>query len=88
MRPPPPEKPRTSVVTLLLAGVLAAMVFTALYFLTIGLFGPVLMVGLLVFGMGALQYVVWGWWVAHVLAEDAGDDEEVDRSFRPPVDKE
>jgi hypothetical protein len=74
MPPPVPEKPRTSAVPLLLAGVLAVMVFVALFFLTLGWIGPVLLIGLGILGLGALHYVVWGWWLSSVIHEADEDD--------------
>ena len=73
--PPRPEKPPTSIVPLLLAGLLAVVVFVALFFLTLGVMGPVVVVGLAIFGFGLLQYVVWGWWVAGILRNDKTDGE-------------
>lgn len=72
--PPRPEKPPTSFVPLLLAGLLALMVFVALFFLTLGLIGPVVVVGLAIFGFGLLQYVLWGWWVSGILRNEETDD--------------
>jgi predicted membrane channel-forming protein YqfA (hemolysin III family) len=73
MPPPVPEKPRTSIVPLLLAGVLAVMVFAGLFFLTLGWMGPVLLIGMVIFGMGAFHYVVWGWWLSRYIRDDEED---------------
>lgn len=73
--PPRPEKPPTSIVPLLLAGLLAAIVFVALFFLTLGVIGPVVVVGMAIFGFGLLQYVMWGWWVSGILRDEQADDE-------------
>lgn len=75
MPPPRPEKPPASIIPLLLAGLLAVMVFVALFFLTLGLIGPVVVVGMAIFGFGVLQYLLWGWWVSAILRDDQPDSE-------------
>ena len=60
-KPVPPEKPRGSWLAIILlasGGFAAAVVLT---FLTLGFFGPILLLGLAVFGVIGLQYLVWGW---------------------------
>jgi hypothetical protein len=60
-KPPLLEKPRGSwlAIGLLGGGGLAAAV--VLTFLTLGFFGPILLLALAVFGVIGLQYLVWGW---------------------------
>jgi uncharacterized membrane protein len=62
--PPPefPEKPRKSSWTLVLAGIALLFIMTALSFLTLGYFTPVVVLGVGMFGMIGLQYLVWGWY--------------------------
>jgi len=85
-KPSAPEKPRPSLLPLLLAGVLFVMVFVALFFLTLGWAGPVLVIGMLIFGMGAFHYVVWGWWLSGLIREQEADAEE--SSGKPAANKE
>jgi hypothetical protein len=73
-KPEPPDKPRGSWLAIILmasGGLAAAVVLT---FLTLGFFGPIFMLGLAVFGVIGLQYLVWGWWF--------------ERMYRGPADPE
>jgi hypothetical protein len=68
--PPKPElteKPPGSWLSIMLAGGLALAVIVALTFLTIGYFGPVLIIGGVMGGIITFHYVVWGWWLQPVL---------------------
>jgi ABC-type thiamin/hydroxymethylpyrimidine transport system permease subunit len=67
-RPPPlPERPsfeaprRGSWLAIGLAGFGAAAAAIVLTFLTLGFFVPFLMLGVAIFGVIGLQYLVWGW---------------------------
>lgn len=62
--PPPPdfgEKPQRSVWTLVLAAVAFVFILVGLSFLTLGYFTPVIFLGLIVFGLIGVQYLIWGW---------------------------
>jgi hypothetical protein len=61
-KPEPPEKPRGSWLPIWLMGGGAVAVILVLTFLTLGFFGPMVLLGLAVFGIIGLQYLVWGWW--------------------------
>jgi len=63
-QPLPPDfsdKPRTSVWSIVLAGIALLFILVALSFLTLGYFAPVIVLGLAVFGLIGVQYLVWGW---------------------------
>jgi drug/metabolite transporter (DMT)-like permease len=62
--PPPPELPPKppaswlSIALVMLFGMALAMVLTVL---TLGYFGPVLLLGAAIFMLIGLQYLLWGW---------------------------
>ena len=63
--PPAPEfneKPRTTWWSLVLAGIALLFIMVALSFLTLGYFAPVVVLGIGVFAMIGIQYLVWGWY--------------------------
>lgn len=63
--PPKPdlaEKPRGSWLAILLMGSGALAFVIVMTFLTLGFFGPIVVLGLAVFGIIGLQYLVWGWY--------------------------
>ena len=57
----PPERPRGSWLAILLMGSGALAAVVILTFLTLGFFGPIVVLGLAIFGVIGLQYLVWGW---------------------------
>lgn len=63
--------------SMLTFGVIAA-VLVGLYVLSLGTLGPILLVIGALFGVIALQYVVWGWWLGRMIHEEADDDETSD----------
>jgi CHASE2 domain-containing sensor protein len=66
--PPRPEfeaKPRGSWLAILLTGMAAFAFAIILTFLTLGFVWP-FVVGGAVFGIIALQYLVWGWWFERI----------------------
>ncbi len=77
--PPPPDfgdKPRTTLWTVVLAGIALLFIVTALSFLTLGYFAPVIFLGLGVFLLIGVQYLVWGWWFERIYRQgkDEGDE--------------
>lgn len=62
--PPPPdfgEKPQRSAWTLVLAAVALVFILVGLSFLTLGYFTPVILLGVGIFALIGLQYLIWGW---------------------------
>ncbi|QDU25780.1 hypothetical protein ETAA8_08510 [Anatilimnocola aggregata] len=77
--PPSPDfgdKPRTSYWSLVLVGIALLLCMTLLTFLTLGLFGPVILLGFVVFVVIGLQYLLWGWLFERVYRQgrDQSDD--------------
>ncbi len=68
--PPPPwpakpdlkTKPRGSFLAIVMMASGGLAVVVVLTFLTLGFFGPIFLLGLAVFGVIGLQYLLWGWW--------------------------
>jgi hypothetical protein len=92
-RPELPEKPRGTWLALFLA--LSAIIAGAvvLTFLTLGFFGPFMLLALGIFGIIGLQYLVWGWWFERVYRSGSADKIEVrpetaDRDRLPPPRRE
>jgi hypothetical protein len=51
------------------------LICVALFFLTSGFFGLVLVMGGGIFAFAALHYVVWGWWLGNVIRADVAEEE-------------
>ena len=88
-RPELPEKPRGTWLALFLAAGFVLAGAVVLTFLTLGFFGPFLLLVLGVFGIIGLQYLVWGWWFERVYRSKPADETEVrpevaDRDRLPP----
>lgn len=75
-KPTLPEKPRGSWLSILLAGGLALGTIVVLTFLTIGYFGPVLVIGAVMGGVVTFHYVIWGWWLQPVLKRAMEEEAE------------
>jgi CHASE2 domain-containing sensor protein len=84
-RPELPEKPRGSWLALFLvvtAGVAGAVIMT---FLTLGFFGPFLLLALAIFAIIGLQYLLWGWWFERIYRSQPAEEPEIaDRDRLPP----
>lgn len=77
--PTPPdlnEQPRSSVWTIVLAGVALLFLMTGLSFLTLGYFAPVIALGVGVFFLIGIQYLVWGWWFERVYRQGRDQSED------------
>jgi len=76
VRPSPhPEKPRLTWLSLGLASMGLAAACVVLIFLTLGVFGPVLLIGAAMLLLVVLHFVVWGWWLTRIIHEE--EDESV-----------
>jgi hypothetical protein len=73
--PSPDNKPRGSWLAILLTGGVTMMVVVALTFLTLGYFGPVIVVAAVMAGVVTFHYVVWGWWLEKVLRQAAEEEQ-------------
>lgn len=76
LTPPEPPKRGGSFVPILLASILAIIVCTVLFFLTLGGFIVVIVIGGAIFVVGAMHYVLWGWWLGRVIKEDVDAEEK------------
>lgn len=65
-RPDLETKPRGSWLSIVLAGLLALAILAVLTLLTLGYFGPIILLGLGIFLVIGLQYLIWGWWFERV----------------------
>lgn len=74
-RPEPPEKPRGTWLAIVLMGSGALALIVVLTFLTLGFFGPLVLIGLGVFLIIGLQYLLWGWWFERIYRSQASDEE-------------
>jgi hypothetical protein len=77
--PPAPdfgEKPRSSMWTIVLAGITLLFLMVGLSFLTLGYFAPVIALGVGIFLLIGMQYLVWGWWFERVYRQgkEQGED--------------
>jgi hypothetical protein len=74
--PPGESKPSGSPWSIVLALLATSMICVALFFLTGGFFGLVIVIGGLAFGFAALHYLVWGWWLGKVIQHDVEAEEK------------
>ena len=77
--PPKPELParaRTSWLAIGLVAFVGLAIAVVLTFLTVGYFGPVLLLGAAVFAVIGLQYLVWGWWFERIYRQPAQREDE------------
>ena len=76
-KPPPlPENKPGSWLSILMAVVLFFAAYGALTFLTLGFFGPVLIVVGVLFAIVGFHYFVWGWWLGQVVRDAAQEEQE------------
>ena len=79
-KPEPPEKPRSIWLPLLLMGSGALALIFILTFLTLGFFGPLVLLALGIFVIIGLQYVLWGWWFEKIYRSgQPGEERTVSR---------
>ena len=84
--PPPPQKPPLpeeeprgrSWLGIFLASFFGLIIFSALVFLTQGMLAFVLVIAASVFGLTALHYLVWGWWLEQLIRQSEETDEPDD----------
>jgi hypothetical protein len=65
-RPEIEPKPRGSWLGIALVLVGAVAITIVLTFLTLGFFGPLVVLAAVIFAAIGLQYLVWGWWFERV----------------------
>ena len=79
-RPPEPAAPRGSCLGVLMVGTLITVALLALNFVTMGIFGLVLLIIGAILLISLFHYLVWGWWLGGMIrrevdAEETADDE-------------
>ena len=78
--PPEEQKPTRSFLPIALALAVLLLVCTGLFFLSLGFFGVVLVMGGGVFAVAALHYIVWGWWLSKIIRDDVEAEEAEERA--------
>lgn len=81
-KPPLPEKSPAgnSWLVIMIVVVFGALGYAVLTFLTLNIFGPVLVVVGVIALLGMFHYLTWGWWLGPYLrkiSEDASEDDEL-----------
>ncbi|MCH2128486.1 MAG: hypothetical protein MK179_05045 [Pirellulaceae bacterium] len=76
LRRPEPPKPHRTILSIFLAFVLFAIVSAVLFFLTLGSFGQVFVIGGVILMVIGFHYVVWGWWLGRIIREEEGQSNE------------
>jgi hypothetical protein len=74
-RPELPQKPRGTWLAIFLAVSAVVAGAIVLTFLTLGFFGPFLLLALAIFTIIGLQYVVWGWLFERIYRSNPAADE-------------
>lgn len=59
----------------LLALGLAFLVFAVLFMLSGGAVAPAVVAAGAIFGVAALHYVIWGWWLSGIIRQQVEDEE-------------
>jgi hypothetical protein len=82
----PESRPRGSFLSIVLALMVAVALFVGLFFLTLGLVGPILVLGVGVFALAAFHYLVWGWWLSGAIRRDVEEEERAEQAHHtgPP----
>jgi hypothetical protein len=82
--PPPPKPPalpaeqeaRGSWLSIFLTLLMCAAAYIVLSFVTLNVFGPVLIIAGVVFLVVSFHYLVWGWWLGKVIRDAHEEDGE------------
>ena len=75
-RPAAPDRGHGSWLAIILTGLVGLAIVVTLTFLTLGSFGPVLLIGFLMFALVGFHYFVWGWWLQKVLRREQEQESE------------
>ncbi|HQU45867.1 MAG: hypothetical protein B7Z73_10100 [Planctomycetia bacterium 21-64-5] len=72
----PADQPKPKgCMSVLLALVLAVLVFAGLFILTSGAVAPAAVAAVVIFGVAAFHYVVWGWWLSGIIRRQVEEEE-------------
>lgn len=73
-----PEPPKSrGCFSVLLALIVAVLVFAVLFILTSGAVAPAAVAAGAIFGIAAFHYVVWGWWLSGLIRRQVEEEEEI-----------
>ena len=70
-----PPKSKGCLGVLMALGV-AALVFVVLFMLSGGAIAPAAVLAAAIFGVAALHYVIWGWWLSGIIRQQVEDEEQ------------
>ena len=70
-----PTPKRSSFFSTVMALALIVLLIAGIYGLSLGTAGPALIIAAGVFAMGALHYMIWGWWMGRMIREDVEAEE-------------
>jgi hypothetical protein len=76
--PEPETRRQTSWLPIVLVAIVGLALAAILTVLTLGYFGPILLIGLLVFLVIGLQYLLWGWWMERIYRNVPADADDID----------
>lgn len=65
--------------SVVLASGLALFVFAVLFMLSGGAVAPAVVAAGAIFGVAALHYVIWGWWLSGIIRQQVEDEEQRSR---------
>lgn len=82
MPPDEPTENRSSLFSTVMTLAVIVLLIAVIYGLSMGTAGPALAIAAAVFALGALHYVVWGWWMGGMIREDV-EAEERDHGEMP-----
>jgi len=75
MSPDEPIPKRSSLLSTVMTFTVIALLVAAIYGLSLGTAGPALIIAAGVFALGALHYMMWGWWMGRKIREDVEAEE-------------
>jgi hypothetical protein len=82
-RPEPTPPPSGSWLSLTLAAAAGLAAVIGLGFLTLGYCLPALVVGVILFGVVAFHYFVWGWWLGKIIRDEELRGRGTDEKEKP-----
>lgn len=72
----PPAPSSRGCFSVVLAAGLALLVFAVLFMLSGGAVAPAVVAAAAIFGVAALHYVIWGWWLSGIIRQQVEDEEQ------------
>jgi hypothetical protein len=75
MPPDTPAPKRSSFLSTVVILALTVLLIAGIYGLSLGTAGPALIIVAVVFALGALHYLIWGWWMGRMIRDDVEAEE-------------